>query len=163
MVCKGKTIWKWKKWCHALGAYYDALFLSLSDVASKSDLIEEIVNRFKPLALSILNGNPGLGTYDEFTLHDEWKKLLEDAEEYISTMFTMELKIGDLVRGDLDYTTKTASYSASIEWYPNCRSEFLISNILSDGYKLAYKSDWTDLPKILHYVYAGFYVVYFIL
>lgn len=106
---KAKKYESQKKWCYALGAYYDAM--------GTDELPEnkyEAWEGYHNLCQAIESGNPGLGKFNLFTIHDEWKKLLIDAEKYGSSFSKYELTVGELVQGDLDYTTKTASYSAKI-------------------------------------------------
>ena len=142
LVDKAKKYESEKRWCFALGAYYDALAV---DVDPEVKL--EVYDRYKELKTAILSGNPGIGKYNVFTIHDEWKKLLIDAEKYGSSINTYELIIGDLVQGDLNYETRTATYSASVEKKISDRYEKTV-DIIQIGYSNAYKDDWSsDLPK----------------
>ena len=140
-LAKAKEYESQKRWCSALGAYYDAMGI---DIPPENKT--EAYNGFVALESAILKGNPGFGTFNEFTLHDEWKNLLADADEYTKEIFPYEITIGELVRGDLDYTTQTASYSAILSYRLSNRYNNIIE-ILGSGYKRAYKSDWTDLPQ----------------
>lgn len=131
-----------KRWCFALGAYYDALATD-----DESEVKKEAYDGYKELRNMILSGNPGKGKYNVFTIHDEWKKLLIDAEKYGSSINKYELTIGDLVQGDLNYETRTASYSASVEKELSDRYKRTVE-IVEHGYSEAYKEDWSsDLPK----------------
>ena len=142
LVDKAKKYESEKRWCFALGAYYDALAV---DVDPEVKL--EVCDSYNELKNLILSGNPGKGKFNVFTIHDEWKKLLIDAEKYGSSIAKYELTIGDLVRGDLNYETKTATYSASVEGNISDRYERTIE-IIEKGYTVAYKDDWSsDLPK----------------
>ena len=141
-LAKAKEYESQKKWCYALGAYYDAMGTVDLDPENKT----EAVNGYNALKETILSGNPGIGTFNEFTLHDEWKKLLIDAEKYGSSFNPYLIEVGNLVKGDLDYTTKTASYSAKISYGFGNRYNGTI-RIIEEGYVKAYKYDWHDLPK----------------
>lgn len=142
LVDKAKKYESEKRWCFALGAYYDALAV---DVDPEVKL--EVCDSYNELKNLILSGNPGKGKFNVFTIHDEWKKLLIDAEKYGSSIAKYELTIGDLVRGDLNYETKTATYSASVEGNISDRYERTIE-IIEKGYTVAYKDDWSsDLPE----------------
>lgn len=141
-LAKAKEYESQKKWCYALGAYYDAMGTVDLDPEYKT----EAVNGYNALKETILSGNPGIGTFNEFTLHDEWKKLLIDAEKYGSSFNPYLIEVGNLVKGDLDYTTKTASYSAKISYGFGNRYNGTI-RIIEEGYVKAYKYDWHDLPK----------------
>lgn len=130
-----------RQWAFALNAYYDALGCS-DEPSVKVDALDA----YNILANKIKSGNLGLGKYNEFTLHDEWKKLLIDAEKLGSSYCMRHIKLGKLEQGDLDYTTRTASYSCNIETYLAFRYTRTIG-VIETGYKSAYKSDWNDLPK----------------
>ncbi len=140
-LAKAKEYESQKKWCSALGAYYDAMEKNL-----EPEVKTEASDAFATLKNAILAGNPGLGTFNEFTLHDEWKNLLSDAQSYLSSIFPYEVTMGELIRGDLDYETKTASYSAAISYKISKRYDEVVRPI-TIGYKKIYKSDWIDLPE----------------
>ncbi|MBR5016437.1 MAG: InlB B-repeat-containing protein [Spirochaetia bacterium] len=131
------------QWCHALGAYYDALG---TDGAPESKI--EAYNAYNELADEIRKGNPGIGQFNVFTQHDEWKKMLIDAEKYGSEIVPYIVEVGKLKQKKLDYQTKTATYSANIMIRGfNDRYEKTIA-IIEAGYKKAFKKDWvSDLPK----------------
>ena len=138
-----------KKWCFALGAYYDAMG---TDEAPENK--KDAVEGYTLLSDAILNGNPGLGKFNKFTIHDEWKNLLIDAEQFGSSFNLYEITIHDLIQGDLDYKTKTATYTAKITYRKGNRYKKTIS-VISEGYKKAYKSDWTDLPAVSTSIFDG--------
>ena len=130
-LTKAKQFESQKKWCHALDSYYDAM---------GTDDEPEVKN-------AILNGNPGFGKFNPFTLHDDWKNLLIDAEQVGCSFSRYELTLGNLIQGDLDYTTKTASYKAKISYKDSDRYLNTV-RIVENGYKVAYRDDWSaDLPK----------------
>lgn len=130
-----------KKWCFALAEYYDAL-----GTDDSFEIKNEAFEAYNSLATTIKSGNPGFGKFNEFTIHDEWKKLLMDSEIYGSSHSKYELWIGDLQKGDLDYKNKTATYSAKI--LPTVSYKWLKTiGVIQEGYAKAYKSDWTDLPE----------------
>ncbi|MCQ2613890.1 MAG: SUMF1/EgtB/PvdO family nonheme iron enzyme [Treponemataceae bacterium] len=131
-----------KRWCFALGAYYDAMATD-----DEPELKLEAYNGYTELVEAIKSGNPGKGNFNAFTMHDEWKALLIDAEKYGSSIFRYEVTVGDLVQGNLDYKTKTASYSATVTGKISDRYKRTVE-IIEDGYAAAYKSDWSsDLPE----------------
>ena len=145
-LTKAKQFETQKKWCHALEAYYDALGTDDEPV-----LKDEAYKGFTELRDAILEGNPGFGTYDVFTLHDEWKKLLIDAEQVGSSFSRYEITLGELKQGDLDYATRTASYSAEISYEVSDRYKNTVG-IVKNGYRKAYKDDWIDLPTTASYI-----------
>ena len=140
-LSKAKEYESKKRYAYALGAYYDAMGVDFAP-----DEKQEAINGYSTLVKSILSGNPGLGSYNEFTIHDEWKNLLIDAEKFGCSFNPFEVTVGNLEKGDLDYTTKTASYSASVSYKVGNRYKYTIG-IIENGYKKAYKEDWKDLPK----------------
>ena len=140
-LAKAKEYESQKRWCYALGSYYDALSIDFI-----SEEKQEAIDSYSSLVKTILSGNPGLGSYNEFTIHDEWKNLLIDAEKFGCSFNPYEVTVGNLVKGDLDYTTKTASYSAPVSYKVGNRYKYTIE-IIENGYKKAYKEDWKDLPK----------------
>ncbi len=130
-----------KRWCYALGSYYDAL--GTDELPENKVEAKEGYNRLKN---AIISGNPGLGSFNVFDFHDEWKNLLIDAEKYGSSICIYDITVGDLERGALDYTTRTATYNAKIDYRLGDRYNHTIL-IIEQGYKTVYKSDWTDLPE----------------
>ena len=130
-----------KRWCYALGSYYDAMG---TDELPENKI--EAYEGYKKLKDSIVSGNPGLGKYNLFTIHDEWKNLLIDAEKYGSSISIYDITVGELEQGDLDYKTRTATYTAKIDYCLGDRFNKTI-HIIEEGYKSAYKKDWTDLPE----------------
>ncbi|MCQ2613573.1 MAG: formylglycine-generating enzyme family protein [Treponemataceae bacterium] len=131
-----------KRWCFALGAYYDALATD-----DEPELKLEAYNGYTELVETIKSGKPGKGNFNAFTMHDEWKALLIDAEKYGSSIFRYEVTVGDLVQGNLDYKTRTASYSATITYDTSDRYKRTVE-IIQKGYAAAYRSDWSfDLPE----------------
>ena len=130
-----------KQWVFALDAYYDALSCN-----EEPQIIEQAYTAYNNLRTAIALGNPGLGKYNAFTMHDEWKKLLIDAEKLGSSMCTYDISVGNLVQGKLDYETRTATYYSKINVFRSNRYNNTIQ-IIANGYKNAYKTDWTDLVK----------------
>lgn len=140
-LAKAKQYESQKRWCYALGAYYDAMGTDESTENKK-----EAFDRYKAIKDAISFGNPGIGKFNQFLIHDEWKNLLIDAEKYGSSNNIYEIIIGALEQGDLDYSSKTASYNANISFQHNSRYNNTIQ-IIKKGYEYAFKEDWTDLPK----------------
>ena len=140
-LSKAKKYESEKRWCYALGSYYDAMGTVGVDPEFKSEAVEG----YNLLKAAILSGNPGLGTYDEFTIFEKWKKLLIDAEKYGCSFNPYLVQVGELIKGKLDYQTKTATYSAQIKAYRSYRYKHTLE-IIEKGYKKAYKYDWDKLP-----------------
>ena len=142
-LSKAKKYESEKRWCYALGSYYDAMGTVGVDPEFKSEAVEG----YNLLKAAILSGNPGLGTYDEFTIFEEWKKLLIDAEKYGCSFNPYLVQVGELIKGKLDYQTKTATYSAQIKAYRSYRYKHTLE-IIEKGYKKAYRYDWDKLPEV---------------
>ena len=140
-LAKAKEYESKKRWCYALGSYYDALGVDIP-VESK----QEARDGFIALQTAIKSGNPGLDKYDMFTIYDEWKKLLIDAEKYGSSFSPYELTIGVLTQSELNYENRTATYTAPISFKFSNQTKSIIGSI-QNGYKKAYREDWKDLPK----------------
>ncbi len=140
-IAEAKKYEAQKRWCYALGSYYDAMG---ADELPENKM--EAYEKYNKLKNVILSGKPGFGKFNEFTIHDEWKNLLIDAEKYGSNINIYDIEIGNLERTALDYETRTATYDARINFKLSNRYENTISVIIQ-GYKEAYKSDWKDLPR----------------
>ena len=140
-LSKAKEYESKKQWAFALDAYYDAIGCD-DEPSAKTDAL----NGYLALSEAIRSGNPGLGKYNAFSVHDEWKKLLIDAEKLGSSICKFALRIGKLEQGDLDYKTHTASYKSKVEVEVSDRYAKTVA-VVEEGYKAAYKSDWVDLPK----------------
>ena len=140
-LAEAKKYEEQKRWCYALGSYYDAMGTDELPENKK-----EAYESYSKLRNAIISGNPGFGKFNEFSIHDEWKNLLIDAEKYGSSISIYDITIGNLERGALDYKTRTATYNAKIDYRLGDRYNHTIS-IIEQGYKTVYKSDWNDLPE----------------
>ena len=129
-----------KQICYSLGILYDAMMLEKRN--GISDLGTE---KYNELSSIIRSGRPGRGSYNDFQYHDEWKNLLIDAEKYGTEYGRFKFTIGKLQQGNLDYSTKTATFFSSIKIKDSDRYKNTIS-VISSGYSEAYKNDWEDMP-----------------
>lgn len=132
------------KICYLLGYYYDKTYVIDYKISSAA------TEKYNKLSNLIKNGKPGYGTYNDFQLHDAWKELLIDAEKYGTEYGKYKFTIGKLEQEKLDYSTRTATYSASIEFKESARYENVIK-VIKDGYAKAYKEDWKDLPAPINW------------
>ncbi len=141
-VKQAKAYEQKKQWAFALNSYYEAMAVN-TDVSLKKEAVEG----YAALASAILNGNPGLGKYDPFSMPDEWQKLLVDAEKCAYTFNPISicfLKDGVKLK-ELNYNTRTATYTVS--WW--CRYSYhfdRVIGVIHEGYKKAYRNEW-DLPR----------------
>lgn len=107
---------------------------------------EQVQSKFYELYDLIGDGLPGSADVDEFSLHDEWKSLLINAEKFGTEYGRYAFCIGKLKKGELDYSTKTATYSAIIEFEDSSFFPWIFAPI-QGGYKRAWKDDWKkDMP-----------------
>lgn len=138
-LAKAKKYEKEKSWCFALDAYYDAMGLEIDP-----ELKSEACRNFIVLSNLIFSGNPGIGNYDEFTLYDEWEKLLVDAEKYSkSNVLYQTISIGELYRENVDYTSKTGNYKAYVS-YGRSHKELILQSV-KDGFDEAKRDGWEKL------------------
>ena len=127
-----------KEWFFALGSYYDA-----NKISNGSDIARE---KFSQLCDCISNGNPGYGSYNDFTLHDEWVNLIKNAEKYFTETFPYSITFDDLTSSSLNYEKKTADYKLSLE-VKNSSFYDTALNILRTGYQKVRRADWNDLES----------------
>lgn len=142
LLAKAKLYKQNKQYVYALGTYYDAL-------AEESTNLEaiEAYNGFNNLRTLILSGEPGVKIENEFTKHDSWKTLMAEYEKYWSEHIPLKFFIGPIEKGDVDFTTRTATYYTFLDWSTTRKYEN-ITNILGKGYAAAYREDWSDMPRM---------------
>jgi len=117
---------------------YEEIRLDVTPLNSNQQSYNELANLIE-------SGNPGRGNFDEFTLYDEWKKLLMEAEKFGTEYGRYKFTIGKLEKKSVDLKTRTATYTASIqmeesEVYKN------VIGVIQKGYRKARTKDWKDLP-----------------
>jgi|GEM_PF-4499158 len=140
-VKQAKAYEQKKQWAFALNSYYDAMAVN-TDVSLKKEAVEG----YAALASSILNGNPGLGKYDPFSMPDEWVNLLVDAEKCAYTFNPISIcfyKNGVKLK-ELNYNTRTATYTVSGALAPSYRWE-RVFGVIQEGYEKAYRNEWDFL------------------
>lgn len=135
--------------------YIDVLHVVYGEYKKKYDLLndeERLLDKYKdPIFMKgeglkelILSGKPGYGEFNDFQLHNEWKKFLVEAERYGSKFGFLAFNLR-YNRDRLDYEKNTADYIIHIssdwsELYENA------IRVIKNGYEKAYKKDWSDLP-----------------
>ena len=142
-----------KEWFYALGSYYDAI-----KIANDSDTARQ---KFGQLSDCIKNGNPGYGSFNDFTLHDEWVNLIKNAEKYFTETFPYSITFDSLESSSINYEKKTADYKLSLEVKNSCFYDNALE-ILRTGYQKARRSDWKDLEsdyKSLWFISDGFAMI----
>ena len=149
-LAEAKSYEAQKKWCYALGSYYDAMG---TDGAPESK--REAYEGYKKLVEAIESGKPGLGKFDRYTLHVEWMNLLKDAEKYGSTFCIYDFEVSDWVvlehwleyddyDWEFDYATQTAIYSG-IDINPLSHYSdryYRTIHVIENGYYEAYTDEW---------------------
>src|SRR5574344_1093186 len=139
LLNKAKAYEDKKELCYALGYYYDAM-------AEDPENAEEAATHYTAICDAIKAGKPGLGEYNEFTLHDSWIPLLQNTEKYWTEFCPEYFTFSEIKKDAVDFKTRTASYSISITGHESAKySE--IQGLISNGYQKAYRSDWTDMPE----------------
>lgn len=121
-----------KEWIYALGTYADAI-----SIVDDSTIAQE---RYNEILSSIQMGKPGIGEFDVFSLHDEWKKLIQSSELYFAEVFPYEILYDNMERKTVDYSSKTASYRLTLK---NTETNFYktIKQTLKEGFE---KTDWKN-------------------
>lgn len=140
----GKAFEDNKQWFHALAFYYDRME---ENPTAESAFILLAYNR---IADAILEGKPGPGEYDVFSLYDGWANLCKEYENYWAGKSKIYGAVpSSLRKGDLDYSTRTGSYIFNFSWKytKNTVKYKVLKNLLASGYKKAYKTDWRGLDK----------------
>src|SRR5574344_1130723 len=139
LLNKAKAYEDKKEWCYALGYYYDAM-------AEDPENAEEAATHYTAICDAIKAGKPGLGEYNEFTLHDSWIPLLQSTAQSWTDFCPKYFTFSEIKKGAVDCKTRTASYSMSIKGNSSAKYNE-IQGLIKDGYKTAYRSDWTDMPQ----------------
>jgi formylglycine-generating enzyme required for sulfatase activity len=139
LLNKAKTYEDKKELCYALGYYYDAM-------AEDPENAEEAATHYTAICDAIKAGKPGLGDYNEFTQHDDWIPLLQNTEKYWTEFCPEYFTFSEIKKGDVDFKTRTASYSISIKGNSSAKYNE-IQGLIEGGYKTAYRSDWNDMPE----------------
>ena len=142
LLAKAKKYEAQKKYAYALGTYFDAAEENLDNADEALDSYYKLLNAFE-------EGNPGLEAYDEFSLYEGWKSLLEDAERYWTEHAgeVWMFEISNLKRESLDYETKTGSYSFTIKRGENTFKFKQFNYAIKKGLKQVWKNDWKKIPS----------------
>lgn len=134
-LLKAKNFETDKMWVAALATYWDAME---SEPAEKA---KEAYFSYKRIASEIEKGNPGIGIYDEFDFHDEWKKIQDDYERYWSENSARQFIFSKLVRKSRNFDNRTVNYSISLN--STLSEKFItITKLIRSGYEKAWQSDW---------------------
>ena len=138
LLAKARKYEEQGRYMYALGTYWDAM---------KADpkKAKDAYYAFGELALTIDDGNPGYGDYDEFTIYDGWLALCKDFEQYWTencpNSFTFSLR-----KGELDMATRTATYYVNIGVDTSSKFDALAGFVLS-GLKKVRRKSWKGIPE----------------
>lgn len=130
-----------KKWIWALDEYYNTIISSKNN--EEADIAYEA---YKDLADIIESGKPGRGEFDRFSMYEEWRKLLIEAEDYGNNIFPYELYFGSFKAENINLREKIGDYSVPIAYHLSCRY-FKTIGVIAKGYEKVDKNGWTELPK----------------
>ncbi len=134
-LLKAKELESKKLWVSALAAYWDAME---SEPTIKS---KEAYSSYQRIANAIKQGNPGLGSYDEFNFHDEWKNLQKDYENYWSKNCARQFFFSKIQRKSRNFNNRTINYSISLD--SKLTQKFItITKTIRSGYEKAWENDW---------------------
>lgn len=139
LLATGKSYEKQKNYVYALGYYYDAM-------DEEPDNCTEAFNSFVKLADTLRGGNPGYGKFDSFTLHDEWRRVLINAERYWTEFPPVGIKIKEVKQSSINYKTRTGDYEVKYVYFLTDKF-YDIWSIVTEGCKKARTSNWTDFPS----------------
>ncbi len=140
-LAKAKQYESKKNWCYALASYYDAMVTDIDP-----ELKFEALDRYNALKATIKAGNPGFcGELDVFTKHDEWERLLMEAEDFASSFNSFTVYYGDFKLSRLDYENKTATYAVNIKYERNERYYHIIP-VIANGVNTygKFPKSWPD-------------------
>lgn len=138
---KAKAYESKKLYASALCTYWDAWIFASSTQPEKAS---EAKNEFWKLGTTILDGNPGYGEFDDFTLYDDWVLLLKDFEQYWTENPPLGIQFDTLKKGNIDRTNRTISYSL-IASYGYCPKVMDVCGILERGLQKVLRDDWDGI------------------
>ncbi len=137
-LAEAKKYEEQERWCFALGSYYDAL-----QTKEAPENKREACEGYAKLRDAIKSGKPGFSSYDDFTINDEWEKLIIDAEKYFSSICRFDFvdikrfSINkDSVQLDFQTRSKTATYGVWIDYDTRIGRRYeTIMSIIRQGLK----------------------------
>ena len=141
LMQKAKDYESQKKYVYAMGTYWDAI-LATEDYEEASKAYTGYID----LVATFRSGKPGYGEYDEFSFYDAWQKAWNEWFLYKTEKSMYYIDFGKLKKGDLDYETRTASYSINPHVIYSKKRE-LIEDTLSTGYEKAKLPNWKNIEE----------------
>lgn len=146
---KAKKYEQDKKMVYAIGTYLDAY-------AAGKTLEEKKLayNSYFTIADAVAFGKPGLDEYDEFSLHDEWIKLLEDFDAYWLAIFPKTVFINNFEWKEVDLKNRTQKMLVGISM-PDSKKYSLMCDIVKHGLRNCDTSFWEGGKGPVHFNYYG--------
>lgn len=117
-------------------------YAELADIEKLQEKKSDASSTFELMKKAISSGEPGLGTYDDFTKHDEWVLLLKDVERYHAKVPAYVPVSKEVVKSKTDMATKTFTYNVELR-----EKIDELFEVVKEGFSRAYVSDWNDIPE----------------
>ena len=137
---KAKELEFQKKLASAMGNYYDAII-------ADEENCDEALEAFQRIQNQILSGQPGFDKYNEFSLYDNWRLLLRDAETYWTINCPYTFSFYNLSKENVNYDKRTADYTVSIK--TNCSEKYktIVLDTIHKGIEKAYVESWGKIKE----------------
>lgn len=133
---KAKKYEQDKKMVYAIGTYLDAY------AAGKTlDEKKLAYNSYFRIADAVAFGKPGLDEYDEFTLHDEWMKLLDDFDAYWLENYPKTVFVNNFEWQEVDLKNRTQGMIIGFSM-PDSKKYSLMCDIVKHGLRNCDISFW---------------------
>lgn len=137
---KAKELESQKKYASAMGNYYDAII-------ADEENCDEALEAFQRIQNQILSGQPGFDNYNEFSLYDNWRLLLRDAEVYWTTNRSNTFSFCNLSKENVNYDKRTADYTVHIETRCSEKYETIVLDTIRKGIEKAYVESWGKIKE----------------
>ena len=141
LLAEAKQYEEKKQWVHAMGAYWDAM------EAEEKRNGTEAYEAFLKITKALQEGNPGIGTFDDFSLYDGWVSLCKDYEiywnEHVSEIYALSFTYK---KDALDMKTRTATYDFGVIQRTTPKFEYIYAAVA--GLYKSRRKDWEEIPKM---------------
>ncbi len=137
---KAKELESQKKYASAMGNYYDAIVVD-------EDNCDEALEAFQRLQNQILSGQPGFDNYNEFSLYDNWRLLLRDAEKYWTINCPYTFSFHNLSKENINYDKRTADYTVQMGTHYTGKYKTIVFDTISKGIEKAYVASWGKINE----------------
>ena len=122
-----------------MGAYWDAM------EAEEKRNGTEAYEAFLKITKALQEGNPGIGTFDDFSLYDGWVSLCKDYEiywnEHVSEIYALSFTYK---KDALDMKTRTATYDFGVIQRTTPKFEYIYAAV--KGLDKSRRKDWVEIP-----------------